>query len=503
MTWSQAQELADAIKRLGATKPVHAYLRDGQTMSYLVASAANKVTMDPAVTVMLVGLSSEVVFVKGTLDRVGVEPQIVQVGKYKGAIDPLTTTQPSAELREQHERLLDDLYAQLCEQIAAQRKLDVDAVKKAIDQGPLTAPEAQQLSLVDSLQSAHEWQQQVKDANGGEACDWVENYAAPKEELPDLSNPFAAMKLLFAAPSKKVTHDPTIAIIHANGVIISGRSDQGLFGQTYAGARSLRDCFEQVAKDPHVKAVVFRIDSPGGSAEASENIYQAVRECAAVKPVVVSIGQLGASGGYYVAVAADTIIADPAAIVGSIGVFGGKLATSGLMEKIGITTWQTSRGKNAGLFNSHPWSDSQAAAIRKITQHTYDLFCRRVAAGRAGKVANIDDVAQGRVFTGRQALENHLVDRVGGLRDAVAAAAEAANVTHFEVISLPQSPSLTDMLMGGQLQARLGAAAAPNGPEAFVATMLDPASAYLLDLTCLLDREPVLMAMPYWLNISP
>ena len=515
MSWAQAQELADAVARLSAVKPVYAHLTAGDAVSYLVASAGRELTLDPAGELMITGVATEMMFFRGTLDCIGVEPQLFQIGRYKGAAEPMTRTGPSEELKGEYGKILDDLYDQLCGQIAKQRKLTVPHVRNAVDNGPFSAQSARQYNLVDGLVERAAWKQHVVGkvtAKGAASATWHGNYGAKDAQKLDLGNPFAVFGLLMGAKAEPATKDPTVAIIHADGVIVDGQSGSGFFGGQMVGHRTMIRCFEQVANDYNVKAVIFRIDSPGGSALASEMIYQAVRACATKKPVVASIVGVGGSGGYYIALGAQKIIADPAAITGSIGVVGGKLATTGLMEKLGISTYEIARGQNAGLWTSRPWDERQQKIVKDLMERTYRTFTSRVAQGRGSRVKDIEKVAQGRVFTARQAVANGLIDEVGGLREALMAAQKAAGIESSNIIVLPRPKTLADLLTGDGTSS-----ATPIGAEAAaIRTLLAQAPgilaagrddlqgvSYLLTLGELLGRRCVLTAMPYHVSVKP
>ena len=353
--------------------------------------------MDPAGTLSITGLAAELSFFKGTLDWVGIEAQMVQVGRYKGAAEPFTRTGPSKELKGEYDKLLDDLYEQLSEQIARQRRLSVPHVLHVIDAGPLAAEDARRHRLVDRLVSKADWRESVeKTVRGAKhaSVDWLADYARKPTKPLDLSNPWALFGMMLGSRPAEKVREPTIALIHANGVIVSGNSGEGLLGTRRVGARTMAKCFRQVARDDKVKAVILRVNSPGGSAIASELIYQAVRKCARKKPVIVSISSVGASGGYYIALGGRKILADPAATVGSVGVISGKLAMTGLMEKVGITTYEITRGRNAGLWLSRPWDEREREIIRRMSTRTYDMFVSRVRDSRGKRIKNLNAVTQ-------------------------------------------------------------------------------------------------------------
>jgi len=506
ISWAQAQELSDAIRRLNEAKPVYTHMTQGGATPYLLASAGGKVSLEPVGRLMITGLAAEFMFFRGTLDLLDIKPQFIQIGRFKGASEPFARKAPSKEFLGEYNKLLDDLYAQLCGQIASQRKLKPQQVKRAIDSGPFSASSARRHKLVDRLDHKADWPDYVKQqvAGKGKPVEWLRDYGKKSRPKLDLSNPFALLGMMLRGKSARKVRDPSIAIIHADGMIVGGQGGQSLFGGRLVGSTRLVKCFEEATNDDRIKAVVFRINSPGGSALASELIYQAVKRCAKTKPVIASIGQTGASGGYYIAVGADTIIADPAGITGSIGVVSGKLALSGLMKKIGIGTYEITRGKNAGLWMSRPWTKKEQAVIRKLAQETYNVFAKRVKESRGKRIKNFAQVSQGRVFTARQASRNGLIDKLGGLREAVALAKKAAKIEDCGYITLPRPKTLMDMLAGdfgvtGSITPR------PEPASTFLLRQLAAGSeglTYLMNMAELLRRQPVLTIMPYYLSVG-
>jgi len=515
MSWAQAQELADGVRRLSEKKPVYAHIVAGTAPQYLVASAARELTMDPAGELMITGLAAEMTFFRGTLDAIGIEPQLFQVGRFKGAAEPMMRTGPSEELKGEYEKILDDLYNQLCGQIACQRKLTIPHVRYAVDNGPFDGKSAKEYRLVDGLVERAQWKQHVVNKVIGERSTtamWRGNYGVKPPQNVDFSNPFALLGALMGKKTDTSTTDPTVAIIHADGVIVDGSSGSSLFGGKMVGDKTLIACFNEVAADDNVKAVIFRIDSPGGSALASEMIYQAVAACAKKKPVIASIVGVGGSGGYYIAVAANRIIADPSAITGSIGVVGGKLATTGLMNKLGISTYEITRGQNAGLWTSRAWNEREQKLVKDMMEATYRKFTGRVKQGRGDRIKDIDKVAQGRIFTARQAAANGLIDEVGGLREALTAAQKAAHIESSHIIVLPRPKTLADILAGGGMSASMPMSADSAAlrvllKEAPAALSVSPERMegvrYLLTLSELLGKRCVLTAMPYHVSVKP
>ncbi len=513
LTWAQARELADAIARLNKTKPVYTHIISGQAPQYLLAAAGREVTMDPAGTLMITGLGAELTFFSGTMDWLGIRPQMIQIGKYKGAAEPVTRTGPSKELKAEYNELLDDLYAQLCEGISRRRRLSQPHVRNAIDAGPLDAPAAKEYRFVDGLVAKADFHAHVArkvHAGKHKSVRWVHNYEAKSPRKMDFSNPLAVFSMMMGGPKKQTTREPTVAIVHADGMIVAGKNGRGLFGQPFVGHKTMVQCFEKCRRDKNIKAVIFRVNSPGGSAIASELIYQAVRKCAKVKPVIVSVSGMAASGGYYIALGGQKILANPPAVTGSIGVVGGKMATTEMLGKLGITTYEFTRGRNAGLWLSRAWSDREREVVRKLMQRTYDVFVSRVRDSRGKRIKDVSKVAQGRIFTAREAARNGLIDAVGGFREAVEAAQSAAKIDKSHFIILPRPKTLFDVLYGGQVAsastARWGIdpAAGTVSPLLRAAGLRAAAPAgYLLRLARLLETERVLAVLPYHLEVGP
>ena len=510
LSWAQAQELSDAVHRLAEVKPVYACVVEVGTSQYLVASGATQVVMDGAGSLMMMGIGIEMMYFKGTMDLLGIKPQMIQIGKFKGAAEPIAQSRPSQEVVTMYNWLLDDLFDQLCSHIATARKIKKEDAKDALDAGPFSGGDAVKYHLVDKLVSKIEWRSHVlAELKTDETkTRFIEGYGKKDRQSLDFSNPFAMLGMLLNGPKKEQPVDPTIALICADGMIVSGRGGEGLLGGKMMGSRTIVEAFEEVRKDSHVKAVVLRIDSPGGSAIASEEMYQAIRKCAAAKPVIVSIGAMGASGGFYIALGGTEIIADPAGIVGSIGVVSGKLALGGLFDKIGVTTYEITRGRNAGLMLGHEWDVREENVMRRLVVQIYDLFISRVKESRKDKIKDVDEVAQGRVFTAQQAAKNGLIDKVGSLKDAIEDARVAAKLPEsFHMIVLPRPRTLMDLLSGSDDDAD---AIAPFGESTALQAMLlkkvcrgntSAGLPYLLNVAAHLGRENALLVMPYYLSI--
>jgi protease-4 len=412
---AQSEEVLSVLDQARANgKKVVIYLDEGADNSaYLLAAGADLVLMNPAQQLMLVGLSAELTFFRETLDMIGVRPQFTRRSEYKSAAEGMTDTQASAAQREQINALLDDLSGRLVARVAQGRNMTPQAVVDLIDQGPFTSQEAQSHGLVDDVAYPDQVHKKVKKYLGKMAF-FDKNYQQNDPHTGWLS----------AAE---------IAVIFVEGVITSGPSQQPgmLGGSRTAGSETIVKQLRKASSEDSVKAVVLRVDSPGGSALASDEIWRAVQEVKrAGKPVVVSMGGVAASGGYYVSAGADAIFAQRSTITGSIGVIAGKFSFDELYEKLGINYETYIRGRNAAMFSSaKPFDDVEFAAFDRMVGDIYGQFTSKVAHGRSLELKQVEEVARGRVWSGERAKENRLVDEFGGFYEAVAYAREAANIS--------------------------------------------------------------------------
>jgi protease-4 len=416
--WGAMQELRLGIEAFVASgKPALAWsesFAEGSRdmAAYVLATAFREVWLQPGGEVGLLGVGIETPFVRSALDRLGVEPQFEQRHEYKNAADALLRTEYSAAHREALERLAESVFSDAVETIADARRLPPDRVRELIDTGPRTASEAQAVGLVDRL---------------GYRDQAYDSLRARTSEKP---------QLLFAdrwRPRRKIAPPPHrrghVALVDVRGGIATGRSRRGPIGRQ-AGSDTVGAQLRSAHDNERARAVVLRVDSPGGSAVASEVIWREVcRLRESGKPVVVSMGDVAASGGYYIACPAEVIVALPATLTGSIGVFGGKLVVDGLLERIGVNTGAVQQGARALMYSSRRgFSEDERARFAATIDAIYDDFVAKVAAGRERPVAEIEAVARGRVWTGRDALEAGLVDELGGLRHAVRIARERASL---------------------------------------------------------------------------
>ena len=445
---SQAAALADAFRDLRkAGVPVYVFAEAFDTWAYSLAAAGDGVWLQRKGGLFLQGFGMEELYLAGTLDKLGVFADFVQIGKFKGADEQLTRTGPSEAWSQNIGGLLDGLYQQVVGRIAEDRGLTLPEFETLMAESwAMSDTELLEAGLVERLV-----RRDLRDATAdtfGDDFTWESLAAAAAPPRP--TNPMALLAELFNPPNQRVPSG-SVAVLHLSGPIMSGQSSRsdGLFNSDVIGSRSVTESLSDLADDPRVEAVVLRLDSPGGSAQASEVIWQAVDELREEKPVVVSIGGMAASGGYYIAAAADQIVAEPEAILGSIGVVGGKLVTADLFDKIGLGVHQRTRGPNAAIFSAlAPFDDRERALVEASMRQVYEQFLERVRDGRGDRLSDLDAIDEGMLFTGQQALELGMTDQTGGLTRAIEVAAEAAGLEDDAppVFHLPRPQSLEAFL---------------------------------------------------------
>jgi protease-4 len=491
-------ELRAAVARIRkAGKPVYAELVEADSRAYLLAGACDCIYMAPGGTLMIPGVRAEMTYYKGLLDKLGIEFHILQMGKYKSAGEPFTRTEPSPASREEMTGIVDDLYQHLVATIAKDRKLDEAQVRKLIDEGIFTATEAKKAGLVDVVGYADDIRDLFRAKFQGEKVDFVSDYKKEKNDL-DFSGIGGMMKLMELAfggkTSEKSSAQRKIAVVYAVGVIVQGKSSSSLMGEDTVGSTTLIEALRKADKDPKVLAVVLRIDSPGGSAVASDLIWRQIDHMH--KPVIASMANVAASGGYYIAAPARRIIAQPQTITGSIGVIGGKPVISKLLDKVGVSTEVISRGKNSGMLSmTSPFTTEERQAWLRVMEETYGQFVAKVAEGRKMPRSKVEELAQGRVYTGKMALDKGLIDGLGTLDDAVRAAKEAAGLKPDEKIeleTLPEPKTFFEQLFDQDAATAHVRAALPELASAL-------ASAELIRRVF---REPSLLLMPYRLDVK-
>jgi protease IV len=415
MSLAHAQELRDAVGAFGASgKPTIAWTDTfgesaSGTVPYFLASGFGEVWLQPSGELNLSGVVAEVTFLRGALDKLGIEPHIGQRYEYKNAADRVVATGFTDAHREALDRLAGSAWEQISEAIAKARGLSVEEVASLADRSPMFADEALTARLVDRVGYRDEVYSAARRAAGG-----------------DVQLLFADRWSRKTSPVTKVVRRvrekdaPGVALVDGFGGIVTGRSRRAPLQGRLMGSDTVAAAFRAAVRNDKTRAIVFRVDSPGGSAVASDSIWREVA-CArqAGKPVVVSMGAVAGSGGYYVACGADEIVAQPGTLTGSIGVLGGKAVVSGLTDRLGLRYDAVQRGAHARMSSAHVrYDDSERERLEAMLDRVYADFTQRVAEGRGMSRETVHEVARGRVWTGADAARNGLVDTLGGLRDA-------------------------------------------------------------------------------------
>jgi protease-4 len=428
--WGKVQELRDAVTDFRRSrKPVIAYLEYGGDREYYLASAADQVYLLPSSPLDLTGIASYEVFLRGALDNIGAYPDFLQIGPYKTAANQLTQRGFTDAHREMSEWLNRDLYEQLVQGVADGRRKSVEQVRALLDDGPFAPEAARAAGLVDGLA----YLDQLDDRVG------VLKQTEGEDRTIDAS-------LYQRVTPQAVGIRPTarVAVLHASGIIASGKSAYDPVNGAVVGSDTMVDQIRRIRDDESIRAVVLRVDSPGGSSVASDVIWRELmitRDAKPSRPLIVSMSDLAASGGYYIATPAHAIVAQPGTLTGSIGIFGGKVVVNGTMDKLGVGTATVKSGKNADMNSPFaPFTDEQRTKLMDYMKVFYDGFVEKVATARHTTPGRIDTVAQGRVWTGKQAREHGLVDALGGLDAAVDLAKQRAGIPADEDVELVVYP---------------------------------------------------------------
>jgi protease-4 len=453
LPWAAMQELRLGVRAFAASgKPTLAWAESfsegsSDMAAYVLATAFEQIWLQPGGGLGLLGVGVETTFVRGALDRLGIEPQLEQRYEFKNAADTVMRTEFTAAHRTALDRIAESIFTEAVTAIADGRGIQAARVRELSDTGPRTAPEALAVGLVDALGYRDEVYAAMRSRVGADA----------ELLFADRWRPHRRPHL----PARRKGH---VALVEVRGAIVSGRTRRGPRGRQ-VGSDSVGAALRAATNDEHVRAVVLHVDSPGGSAVASDTIWREVcRVRDAGKAVVVSMGQAAASGGYYIACPADVIVALPATLTGSIGVFGGKMVVRELFDHMGLSTGTVSHGARSLMFSARRgFSDDERERLAATIDAIYDDFVAKVAHGRGRPVAEIEAIARGRVWTGSDALGIGLVDELGGLRDAVRIARSRAG--------LPADAPVCHAVHVPPL-ARLGRAKNTQDPRAAVGTTL-------------------------------
>ena len=481
--WGKVQEMRDAITAFRKSgKKVTAFLEYGGDREYYLASAADRVFLMPTSSLDLTGIASYEMFLRGTFDKIGAYPDFVHIGDYKSAPNQYTQKGFTPAHREMAQSLNRDMYEQLVAGVAEGRKKSEDEVRTLFDQGPFIAAKALAAGLVDELAYEDELDDRVPELGGG---------SDRRIEGGDYQR--------ISLESAGVRPRSRIAVLYIVGTIASGKGGFDPVNGSVAGSDSIVEQIRKIRDDSSIKAIVLRIDSPGGSSVASDVIWRELtitRQDNPGRPIVTSMSDLAASGGYYIAVPADAIVAQPGTLTGSIGIFGGKIVIGGTLGKAGVGTETVTSGANADMYSPFtPFTPPQRAKVEEFMQDFYKGFVGKVAESRKTTPEAIHAVAQGRVWTGRQALQHGLVDALGGLDAAVDLAKERAKIPAGEDVQLvvyPERRSFFDALteqFGGTGSAGLWSMLAGTSERRAMAALSAP--------TRLFRRGEPLALMPF------
>jgi protease IV len=431
--WAKVQEVRDAIVDFkDSSKPIVAYLEFGGEQEFFLASACDKVFLMPTSSLDLTGLASYELFLRGALDKIGAFPDALHIGDYKTASNVFTEHTYTPAHREMAASLNSDLYGQLVRGLADGRHKSEEEIRALIDHGPFLPEDAVRAGLVDDLAYEDEIDDKVQLSGGTPHFLEQGDYRS------------------VTTASLGLDRGQRIAVIYAIGLISSGQSSYDSPQGQVAGSDTLVDYLRKARADRTIKAIVLRIDSPGGSAIASDVIWREVLLTRNVKPVIASMSDVAASGGYYIAMPASAIVAQPATLTGSIGVVMIKYVIDGTLKKLGLNMEHVQEGRYADLYSPvRPFSPDERAKVEEQMQATYDAFVEKAAAGRNTTPEKIDAIAQGRVWTGRQAKQLGLIDELGGLERAIALAKERAKIPQdagVEIVVYPPRKSIYEIV---------------------------------------------------------
>lgn len=440
--WGKADELRDAITDFRTSgKPVYAYMDIGSNKEYYIATAADKIYLPPSGDLYVNGFAAEAMFYKGSLDKLGIETDVIQFGpKYKNAPDQYTKTQMGDGQREVINAILDEYYKRYTGAIAEARKKSAQEVDDLINNAPYNAVQAKANGLIDDALYREQVDEQVKRSLGyADGAKLNTLRGSEYREIP--------------SDSLGLNKGDKVAVIFASGAITGGRSSDGPFSGNMVGSDTIVDAVNSAAGDNSIKAIVLRVDSPGGSALASDLMWNALENAKAKKPVVVSMSDVAASGGYYIACNANKIVAEPSTVTGSIGLFLGKPVVKGLYNWLGVSNEYVTRGNNAGIFKeTEHWTDAERKKMYDQAHATYfDNFVVKVAKGRGMAPDAVDAIGQGHVWTGTQGKANGLVDEFGGLEKAIDIAKQLANLPadkDVKRVVLPEPRPLLETIFG-------------------------------------------------------
>ena len=476
--WARLSDLRRALSKFRQSgKPIYCLMQDAGNSEYYLASACSKVFMPPAAHLRLVGLSVEAFFLGEVLDRFGIQAQIQSIGEYKSAAEMFTRTEMSAPAREQIEALLDDSFDELCRALM-DRGFSREEIAEQINHGPYTAREAVERKLLDGIC----YQDEVPEKLKGELGEKILPITAGKYSKRD-----GFLKLLFTF------RRPRIAIVNVVGHIDTGESRRNQAGRDVAGSDTIRAFLDHAEHSRRVRAIVLRVDSPGGSGMASDLIWRKILLVGKKKPVVVSFGDVAASGGYYISAAASRIVAEPTSITGSIGVLAGKFVAREIMNRLTVHRDSIQRGAHAGYeslfkeFSQEEWEQLH----RQISEFYREDFVKKVAEGRKLNEEAVDQAGRGRVWSGKRAKEQKLVDEIGGIFEAIQQARKLAGI--------PDSKKVR--VVHYYRHRRIWERLIPDFQSPIMVRAISPPALDAMDIAEQLSKQGILLLMPFSIRI--
>ncbi len=502
------QEMRQAVDDLRTHgKKTTALLETDSQAAYIIASACDEIVMPPSGNLILHGVKADSYFLKGLLAKLGVRAEVIHIGQYKAAGEMFTEDSFTTPARANMNEMVDDLFDQMTTMVAQSRKMTQEQAVAAINYGPMSPDQATSMGLIDRVAYAEEIYEAKED--GGAKIVQKDDYDKTNESKSLDLSPFSLL-LGLASPSSMTassTEDsklPQVAVVYATGPIVGGTSEGTLGGDEQIASEDFIATLEEIRTDDKIRAVILRVNSPGGSAFASDLIWRKMEDVKKAKPVVVSMGDVAASGGYYIAMGANRVVAQAGTLTGSIGVVGGKVDLAGAFEKLGVTKETISRGDYAGLMSeTGGFSPKEHDAIERMMRQTYDEFVAKAAAGRHMTPEQMNELAQGKVWTGQRAKDVGLVDALGGMGLAVVETKNLLGMKSDEKVGLvayPKEVGLMDVLRKA-IGKDVTMSANPLSGGVSVAALLPEGLASALttarSAAALLSKERVIMMMPF------
>jgi len=488
---AQLMELHGALMDFRSSgKPLYATFEATGVGGYVLASAASEILIPPVSSLALIGMRADIFFYKDTLEKLGVQAQAINTGKFKTAFEPFTHNSMSEGTRIQTTQLLDDIYGTLVERVAAGRDVKDNKARRWLMDGPYTAKEALSEGLVDRIVYFDDFKAELQ-AKAENKLTFDSEYTGVEKKKVEPPNFFA----LFMGTAKKAStssdKSDKIALVHALGPIIDGRVEKSPFGGSATiASEDFIDVLNDVAKEPGLKAIVLRVDSPGGSAIASDLIWRRLETFNEQGiPYVVSMGSVAASGGYYISMGADRVFAEPTTITGSIGVIGGRFILGDAYNKMGLKKEHIAIGENTGLMDeSRPWTQRETKILVRSLDDVYETFTSKAADGRGMKQSRIRELGGGRVWSGTAALDNGLIDELGGVEAAIRSAREIANVPDAKVVSFPKEKTIMELF-----EEILSGTSTSTSTQSKIASHFLPQADMLTQLSAVLPEDHMTM----------